>query len=57
MFTGRKICGYPPDVGYCIVGQVESVPTDLKELTNNIYKEINYHGIAEFEFKQKFRNG
>jgi predicted ATP-grasp superfamily ATP-dependent carboligase len=52
MFTGRKVRGYPPDIGDCVVGQVEDVPQSLKKLTRLICKEIGYHGIAEFEFKR-----
>jgi len=52
MFTGRKVRGFPPDIGDCMVGQVEEVPQNLKDLVKQICREINYHGIAEFEFKQ-----
>ncbi len=52
LFAGRKVRGFPPDVGDCIVGQVETVPVELRELVKNICKEIKYHGIAEFEFKR-----
>jgi D-aspartate ligase len=52
LFTGRKVRGFPPDVGDCIVGQVESVPAELKTLAKEICQEIKYQGIAEFEFKR-----
>lgn len=52
LFTGRKVRGYPPDVGDCVAGQVEEVPEHLKDLVRRICREIGYHGIAEFEFKR-----
>jgi len=52
LFTGRKVRGYPPDIGDCIVGQVEEVPNEIKDLVKGICKSIGYHGIAEFEFKR-----
>jgi len=52
MFTGRKVRGFPPDIGDCIVGQVEAVPEKLKILVKDVCKSIGYHGIAEFEFKR-----
>lgn len=57
MFTGRKVRGFPPDIGDCIVGQVETVPKDLKKLVKGICKSIGYHGIAEFEFKRDIITG
>lgn len=52
LFTGRKVRGFPPDVGDCVLGQVESVPAELKVLVKQVCREIKYHGIAEFEFKR-----
>ena len=57
MFTGRKVRGYPPDIGDCIVGQVEEMPGEIKELVKSMCKEIGYHGIAEFEFKRDITSG
>lgn len=57
LFTGRKVRGFPPDVGDCVVGQVESVPPELKTLVKQVCREIKYHGIAEFEFKQDVTTG
>jgi D-aspartate ligase len=57
LFTGRKVRGFPPDVGDCIVGQIETVPTELKNLVKEICKEIKYQGIAEFEFKRNVVTG
>lgn len=52
MFSGRKVRGFPPDIGDCMVGQIERVPKRLQDLVKKICREINYHGIAEFEFKR-----
>lgn len=52
MFTGRKVRGFPPDIGDCVVGQNEPVPEPLKKLVREICKELKYEGIAEFEFKR-----
>jgi len=57
IFTGRKVRGFPPDIGDCIVGQSEEVPSELVEMVKNIVKESDYHGIAEFEFKKDSRSG
>ncbi|MFC1997628.1 ATP-grasp domain-containing protein [Chloroflexota bacterium] len=57
LFTGRKVRGFPPDVGDCIVGQVEPVPDMLIKITKNICHELKYQGIAEFEFKQNSETG
>lgn len=52
LFSGRKVRGFPPDIGDCIVGQVEDVPTYIKDMVKRMCKEINFHGIGEFEFKR-----
>jgi predicted ATP-grasp superfamily ATP-dependent carboligase len=52
MFTGRKVRGFPPDIGNCIVGQAEEMPHHLKDIVRELCRELAYHGIAEFEFKQ-----
>ena len=57
LFSGRKVRGFPPDVGDCMVGQVEQVPTYLKDLVKRICRDICYHGIAEFEFKRDATTG
>ncbi|RZB29723.1 MAG: hypothetical protein SRB1_02003 [Desulfobacteraceae bacterium Eth-SRB1] len=54
-FTGRKVRGYPAEYGDCIVGENYKVPNDLIENTFRIVKELNYSGIAEFEYKQDGR--
>jgi D-aspartate ligase len=57
LFTGRKVRGFPPDIGDCIVGQAEKVPSELLILVKKMVKDLNYHGIAEFEFKKDPRTG
>lgn len=52
VFTGRKVRGYPPDIGDCKVGQVENVPKKLIEYAESICDELDYTGIAEFEYKR-----
>lgn len=52
LFSGRKVRGFPPDVGDCILGQAEEVPPSLKQVVKQICRELGYHGIAEFEFKR-----
>lgn len=52
LFSGRKVRGFPPDIGDCIVGQVEAVPEELKVLVKSICREIGFSGIGEFEFKK-----
>jgi D-aspartate ligase len=55
VFTGKKVRGFPPDIGNCMVGQSEEVPTELVKMVKDIVKESRYHGIAEFEFKKDAR--
>jgi len=57
LFTGRKVRGFPPDIGDCIVGQIEDVPDKIKQTVKNICKKICFHGIAEFEFKKNAVTG
>lgn len=52
VFTGRKVRGFPPDVGDCMVGQVEKVDPGLLDLVKRMCRELGYTGIAEFEFKR-----
>lgn len=57
VFTGRKVRGYPPDIGDCKVGQVESVPAHVVNTVESMCEELKYHGIAEFEFKKDANTG
>lgn len=57
VFTGRKLRGYPADVGDCKLGQAQSVPEQLVSSVESICKELEYHGIAEFEFKRDPNTG
>lgn len=57
MFTGRKVRGFPPDSGDCMVGEVRSVPENLKALVRQMCVDLRYNGIAEFEFKQDAISG
>lgn len=57
VFTGRKVRGYPPDIGDCKVGQVESVPELLIDDAKSICDDLDYTGIAEFEYKQDVETG
>lgn len=57
MFMGRKVRGFPPDIGDCVLGQVEEVPEKLQAITRRICKDIGYQGIAEFEFKRDALSG
>jgi predicted ATP-grasp superfamily ATP-dependent carboligase len=52
VFTGKKVRGFPPDIGDCTIGQSEEMPTELVNMVKDIVKESRYHGIAEFEFKK-----
>lgn len=51
-FTGRKIRGYPHDIGDCIVGENTSMPTELLDETRRIVADLGLSGIAEFEYKK-----
>jgi predicted ATP-grasp superfamily ATP-dependent carboligase len=54
-FTGRKVRGFPPDIGDCIVGQAEKIPAQITDLVTKIVTDLNYQGIAEFEFKRSLK--
>lgn len=57
VFTGRKVRGYPADIGDCKVGRVESVPEQLVEDAKSICDDLAYTGIAEFEYKRDTQTG
>lgn len=46
---GRKVRGYPPAFGDCIVGQAEPVPRWAKKLAMDLCRALEYTGIAEIE--------
>jgi len=52
MFCGRKVRGYPSKHGDCMVGQIEDVPEEIKDLVQKMTLDLQFHGIAEFEFKR-----
>lgn len=52
VFTGKKVRGYPADIGDCIVGEAQSVPDEVIATIQRITEELKLSGIAEFEFKQ-----
>lgn len=57
LFTGRKVRGYPADIGDNILGESYVVPDFLIENTRRIVKELAYTGIAEFEYKKDQHTG
>lgn len=57
LFTGRKVRGFPPDIGDCIVGQNEQMPPEITECVKQMVKDLKYTGIAEFEFKKNPATG
>lgn len=52
LFTGKKIRGYPADIGNCVVGENYAIPDYVIENTERVLKELRLSGIAEFEYKQ-----
>jgi len=52
LFTGRKVRGFPPGYGDCILGQSEPVPQDIVSMVVSTCAKLKYSGIAEFEFKR-----
>ncbi len=52
VFTGRKVRGFPPDIGDCIVGQVEKIDEAIVCMVKHMCRDLRYSGIAEFEFKK-----
>jgi predicted ATP-grasp superfamily ATP-dependent carboligase len=57
LFTGRKLRGYPPDIGDCKLGQSEPLPDRLTDLAAEMVSDLGFHGIAEFEFKRDTDTG
>lgn len=54
---GRKIRGYPPGSGDCIVGQAEPVPDWARTLARVLCQELSYTGIAEIEIMEDAHSG
>lgn len=52
LFTGRKVRGFPPNIGDCIVGQGEKMPEEIIACVKEMVRDLGYSGIAEFEFKK-----
>jgi predicted ATP-grasp superfamily ATP-dependent carboligase len=52
IFTGRKVRGYPADIGDCMLGQSEALPEKIVTMVIEICKKIGFFGIGEFEFKK-----
>ncbi len=57
VFTGRKVRGYPADMGDCTVGELQAVPDELVELSVKVVRELELSGIMEFEFKRDTGTG
>ncbi len=57
VFTGRKVRGYPADIGDNILGESHKVPELLIENTVRIVNEMSFEGIAEFEYKKDEKTG
>lgn len=57
LFSGRKVRGYPPSHGDCVLGQSEFVPDFLVQEVSSICKKLRYSGIAEFEYKKDINSG
>lgn len=51
IFTGKKVRGYPADIGDCIVGEVHGMPEELERTTATIVRDLGLAGILEFEYK------
>lgn len=57
LFTGRKVRGYPADIGDNILGESHRVPESIIENTLKIVNDFAYEGIAEFEYKKNNKTG
>jgi D-aspartate ligase len=57
VFAGKKVRGYPADIGDCIVGEVGRVPDELVELSIKVARDLKLTGIMEFEYKRDSRTG
>lgn len=57
VFTGRKMRGYPADIGDCRLGESCVLPQNLIDMVVDFCRKIGYSGIAEFEFKKNDQSG
>jgi predicted ATP-grasp superfamily ATP-dependent carboligase len=57
LFKGRKVRGYPATHGDNVVGESCTVPELIINNTARIVKDLNYTGIAEFEYKKDAYTG
>jgi D-aspartate ligase len=52
LFYGRKVRGFPPEFGDCIVGESLPVVEWVRVLSKTIVRELKYTGVAEIEIMQ-----
>ena len=57
VFTGRKVRGYPADIGDCVVGEVQAIPEALVDLSIKVARDLSLTGIMEFEYKRDSLTG
>jgi predicted ATP-grasp superfamily ATP-dependent carboligase len=57
VFTGRKVRGYPADIGDCMVGEVHGIPEEVVDLSITVARELGLTGIMEIEYKLDPRTG
>jgi predicted ATP-grasp superfamily ATP-dependent carboligase len=57
VFTGRKVRGYPADIGDCMVGEVHGVPEEVVDLSARLAGDLQLSGIMEIEYKLDARTG
>lgn len=57
VFTGRKVRGYPADIGDCMVGEVHGIPEEIVELSMKVAADLRLTGIMELEYKRDTATG
>ncbi len=57
VFTGRKVRGFPADIGDCMVGEVHGVPEEVVDLSTRLARELRLSGLMEIEYKRDARTG
>ena len=55
-FTGRKLCGYPPDAGSTALGLSMENET-LRSESERLLKSVAYSGIIDMDWRKDERNG